>query len=171
MIGAHQPQGFAHLTQGWKDWFNAPFDVLRYELTRTCFESRPPFPPGDKRRFGSRRDQRPDGVPGVLARIVTPEGFPRGCEVRAGNTSGTTPLKGFLEKIPNQYGQAQRLGVRDRRLPTQETLEPLSKSDPPGWYRVGTPKGRGSKLAAQLAGIGLVTSAGRLGSQTAGAEQ
>jgi hypothetical protein len=32
--------------------FNASFDILLYDLTSTYFEADPPFPEGDKRRFG-----------------------------------------------------------------------------------------------------------------------
>ena len=35
----------------------------------------------------------------VIALIVTPEGFPLGYEVLAGNTADKTTLKGFLEQI------------------------------------------------------------------------
>jgi hypothetical protein len=40
----HKEALFAHLTQRWKDLFNAKFDVLLYDLTSTYFESDPPFP-------------------------------------------------------------------------------------------------------------------------------
>jgi hypothetical protein len=36
----------------WQDLFGAKFDLLLYDLTSTSFESDPPFPAGDKRRFG-----------------------------------------------------------------------------------------------------------------------
>ena len=50
------------------------------------FESQPPFPEGDKRRYGYSRDKRFDCVQVVIALVVTPEGFPLGYEVLAGNT-------------------------------------------------------------------------------------
>jgi hypothetical protein len=46
----HKKDWFTHLTQRWKDWFNARFEVLWYDLTSTCFESDPPFAQGDQRR-------------------------------------------------------------------------------------------------------------------------
>jgi len=49
---AHKRDLFNHLTQRWKDLFNAKFEVLLYDLTSTYFESAPPFAPGDKRRYG-----------------------------------------------------------------------------------------------------------------------
>ena len=97
----HKSALFDHLTQRWKDLFNAQFEVLLYDLTSTYFESDPPFPEGDKRAFGYSRDKRPDCVQVVIALIVTPEGFPLAYEVMPGNTSDKTTLKDFLAKIEN----------------------------------------------------------------------
>jgi len=72
----HKTALFTHLTQRWRDLFNASFEVLLYDLTSTYFECEPPLDEGDKRRFGYRRDKRPDCVQVVIALIVTPEGFP-----------------------------------------------------------------------------------------------
>ena len=49
---AHKQAVFDHLVGRWRDLFNASFDVLLYDLTSTYFEANPPFPDGDKRRFG-----------------------------------------------------------------------------------------------------------------------
>src|SRR6266498_1764968 len=141
---------FDHLTQRWKDLFNAKFDVLLYDLTSTYFESDPPFAAGDKRKFGYSRDKRSDCVQVVIALIVTPEGFPLAYEVMPGNTSDKTTLKAFLEKIEKQYGKAQRIWVMDRGIPTEETLATMRHADPPVSYLVGTPKGRLSKLEQAL---------------------
>ena len=146
----HKAALFDHLTARWKDLFNAKFDVLLYDLTSTYFESDPPFPEDDKRKFGYSRDQRPDCVQVVIALIVTPEGFPLGYEVMPGHTSDKTTLKAFLEKIEQQYGKAQRIWVMDRGIPTEATLAQMRASDPPVLYLVGTPKGRLSQLEKQL---------------------
>ena len=150
LLLAHKGALFDHLTARWKDLFNAQFEVLLYELTSTYFESNPPFPEEDKRKFGYRRDKRSDCVQVVIALIVTPEGFPLAYEVMAGNTSDKTTLKGFLEKIEKQYGKAQRIWVMDRGIPTEATLEEMRRSDPPVLYLVGTPKGRLSQLEKQF---------------------
>jgi transposase len=150
LILKHKTELFDHLTERWKDLFNAKFDVLLYDLTSSYFESDPPFPEGDKRKHGYSRDKRPDCVQVVIALIVTPEGFPLAYEVMAGNTSDKTTLKAFLEKIENQYGRAQRIWVMDRGIPTEETLAHMRQSDPPVLYLVGTPKGRLSKLEERL---------------------
>jgi hypothetical protein len=147
---AHKRALFGHLSARWKDLFNAQFEVLLYDLTSTYFESEPPFPEGDKRRYGYSRDKRPDCVQVVIALIVTPEGFPLAYEVMAGNTSDKTTLRGFLERIQEQYGRAQRIWVMDRGIPTEAVLAEMRQSDPPVFYLVGTPKGRLTRLEAAL---------------------
>jgi transposase len=146
----HKEALFAHLTQRWKDLFNAKFDVLLYDLTSTYFESDPPFPEGDKRKYGYSRDKRFDCVQVVIALIVTPEGFPLAYEVMAGNTADNTTLRGMLKKIEAQYGKAERIWVMDRGIPTEEVLQEMRKSDPPVSYLVGTPKGRLSRYEKAL---------------------
>jgi len=138
----HKEALFDHLTQRWKDLFNAKFEVLLYDLTSTYFESDPPFPEDDKRKFGYSRDKRFDCVQVVIALIVTPEGFPLAYDVMAGNTADKTTLREFLQKIERQYGRAERIWVMDRGIPTEEVLEEMRQSDPPVYYLVGTPKGR-----------------------------
>ncbi len=126
------------------------FEVLLYDLTSTYFESDPPESETDLRRFGYSRDKRRDCVQVVIALVVTPEGFPLAYEVMAGNTSDKTTLRGFLDKIERMHGKAQRIWVMDRGIPTEEVLAQMRQSDPPVHYLVGTPKGRLSKLEAEL---------------------
>jgi transposase len=147
---AHKEPLFSHLRQRWQDLFGARFEVLLYDLTSTYFESDPPFEEDDKRRFGYSRDKRPDCVQLVIALVVTPEGFPLAYEVLPGNTSDKTTLQGFLRKITEQYGKAERVWVMDRGIPTEEVLAEMRASDPPVYYLVGTPKGRLTKLEAEL---------------------
>jgi hypothetical protein len=149
----HKTALFDHLTGRWRDLFNAQFDVLLYDLTSTYFESDPPFPEGDKRKFGYSRDKRSDCVQVVIALIVTPEGFPLAYEVMPGNTSDKSTLKDFLAKIEKQYGKAQRIWVMDRGIPTEEILQQMRESDPPVLYVVGTPKGRLTQLEQKLAAL------------------
>jgi len=150
LVLAHKAELFSHLQQRWKDLFGARFEVLLYDLTSTYFESDADFDPGDKRRFGYSRDKRNDCVQVVIALVVTPEGFPIAYEVLAGNTSDKTTLRGFVQKIEAQYGKADRIWVMDRGVPTEEVLAEMRQSDPAICYLVGTPKGRLSKLEAQL---------------------
>ena len=146
----HREELFKFLQRRWQDEFGAKFDVLLYDLTSTYFESDPPFPEGDKRRFGYSRDKRPDCVQVIIALIVTPEGYPLAYETFNGNTSDKTTLKQFLEKIEKLYGKANRVWVMDRGIPTEEVIMEMQQADPQIHYLVGTPKGRLSKLEAEL---------------------
>jgi len=147
---AHRDGLFRHLRTRWQDLFGVKFEVLLYDLTSTYFESDPPFPEGDKRRYGYSRDKRSDCVQVVIALVVTPEGFPLAYEVMAGNTSDRTTLRGFLKRIEELHGKAQRVWVMDRGVPTEEVLEEMRTSDPPVHYLVGTPKGRLGKYEQEL---------------------
>lgn len=149
----HKKDLFTHLTAQWKDLFNAKFDVLLYDLTSTYFESDPPFPAGDQRRYGYSRDKRSDCVQVVIALIVTPEGFPLAYEVLAGNTSDKTTLADFLKRIEEQYGTAQRIWVMDRGIPTEAVLEQMRAAQPPVQYLVGTPRGRLTQYEKKLAEV------------------
>src|ERR1700716_4004729 len=146
----HKQALFDHLVGRWRDLFNISFDVLLYDLTSTYFENDPPFAEGDKRRFGHSRDKRSDCVQVVIALIITPEGLPLTYEVLSGNTADKTTLRAFVKKIENQYGKADRVWLMDRGVPTEEVLAEMRSSDPPIHYLVGTPKGRLTKLEAEL---------------------
>jgi len=148
---AHKQALFSHLTQRWRDLFNASFDVLLYDLTSTYFEANASdLPEGSKRRHGYSRDKRPDRPQLVIALVVTPEGLPLAYEVLPGNTADCRTLRAFLDEIESQYGKARRLWVMDRGVPTEEVLAEMRACDPPVQYLVGTPKGRLTRLEKQL---------------------
>jgi transposase len=144
----HKAALFQFLKCRWQDLFGVKFDVLLYDLTSVYFESDPPFAEGDKRRYGYSRDHRPDCVQVVIALIVTPEGLPLTYEVMAGNTADCTTLPGFLDRVETLYGQAQRVWVMDRGIPTEAHLAEMRRRG--AHYLVGTPKGRLSKLEREL---------------------
>ena len=147
---AHKDALFQHLRQRWHDLFNVSFDVLLYDLTSTYFEANPPFPEGDKRRFGYSRDHRADCVQVVIALVVTPDGLPIAYEVLAGNTNDSRTLRDFLARIERLYGKARRIWLMDRGIPTEAVLAEMRASDPPVQYLVGTPKGRLTRLQKRL---------------------
>src|ERR1700747_734260 len=149
----HKEALFTHLSERWKDLFNAKFDVLLYDLTSTYFESDPPFGEGDKRKFGYSRDKRPDCVQVVIALIVTPRGFPLAYEILPGNTFDKAALGDGLRKVETQYGKARGIWVMDRGIPTEAVLAEMRAADPPIFYLVGTPKGWLSKLEKALIGL------------------
>jgi hypothetical protein len=144
----HKQALFAFLKERWASLFGARFEVLLYDLTSTYFECDPPD--GGSRRYGYSRDKRSDCVQVVIALIVTPEGFPLAYDVMPGNTADNTTLEAFVDAIERQYGQAERIWVMDRGIPTDEVLEKLKHRTPPVRYLVGTPKGRLSALENQF---------------------
>jgi hypothetical protein len=151
LLLAHKDALFSHLTERWRDLFNANFDVLLYDLTSTYFEvNASDLPEGDKRRHGYSRDKRPDCPQLVIAVVVTPEGLPLAYEVLPGNTADSKTLRTFLSKIEKQYGKARRVWVMDRGVPTEAVLAEMRASDPPVQYLVGTPKGRLNRLEKHL---------------------
>src|ERR1700731_3589218 len=151
LLLAHKDALFSHLTERWRDLFNANFDVLLYDLTSTYFEvNASDLPEGAKRRHGYSRDKRPDCPQLVIALVVTPEGLPLAYEVLPGNTADSKTLRTFLSKIEKQYGKARRVWVMDRGVPTEAVLAEMRTSDPPVQYLVGTPKGRLNRLEKYL---------------------
>ena len=147
----HKKAFFSFLNQRWHELFEVSYEVLLYDLTSTYFESDPP--PGGKRKYGYSRDKRPDCVQVVIALIVTPQGFPLAYEVLPGNTSDNSTLEDFLKKIEDQYGQANRVWVMDRGIPTEVSLAAMRNADYPIHYLVGTPKGRLSKLEQRFVSL------------------
>jgi len=119
----HKQELFSYLKQKWADLFGADFEVLLYDLTSTYFEGEIERNP--KARRGYSRDGRPDCVQLVIALVVTPDGLPLAYEVLNGNTADCTTLRGFLDKIETAYGQARRVWVMDRGIPSEAVLEEM----------------------------------------------
>jgi len=139
-IDQHRAELFTHLQGRWKDLFGATYDLLLYDLTSTYFEGAMEQAP--KAKHGYSRDKRSDCRQVVIAVVLSTEGFPLAYEIMPGNTSDRTTLKLFVQKIQAQYGQARRVWIMDRGIPTEETLSEMRQSDPPVGYLVGTPRGR-----------------------------
>jgi hypothetical protein len=144
-IVEHKQELFVHLKQKWAELFAADFEVLLYDLTSTYFEGG--MEECDKAKRGYSRDSRPDCVQVVIALIVTPDGFPLAYEVMDGNTSEQKTLQPFLDRIEKAYGQARRVWVMDRGIPTEATLKKMRERKIS--YLVGTPKGSINKHEKQ----------------------
>jgi transposase len=136
----HKAALFQHLRQRWQDLFATHFDVLFYDLTSTYFEGE--AEEIEKAKRGYSRDHRPDCLQVIIALVITPEGFPLAYEVMNGNTSDRTTLRGFLDHIEKTYGQARRVWVMDRGIPTEALLAEMRDPSRQVFYLVGTPKGR-----------------------------
>jgi transposase len=137
---AHKQDLFAHLQQRWKDLFHAEFDLLLYDLTSTYVEGEAELNP--KARYGYSRDGRPDCKQVVIALVMTPQGLPLAYEVMAGNTSDKTTLRGFLDRIENQYGKARRVWLMDRGIPTEALLQEMRTARQETFYLVGTSRAK-----------------------------
>ena len=144
----HKDDLISHLRARWGELFAVSFDVLLYDLTSTYVESDTPREEDDIRQYGYSRDKRGDCRQVVIGLIVTPEGFPLSYEVLAGNTADCTTLGDFLKRIEARYGQANRVWVMDRGVPTEATLAQMRAMGVS--YLVGTPKGRLTKLEGDL---------------------
>lgn len=142
----HKEDLCRHLTERWKTLFDASFDVLLYDLTSTYFEGLCREIP--KAKHGYSRDGRPDCRQVVIALVVTTDGLPLAYEVLAGNTADHTTLKDFLAKIEALYGQARRVWVMDRGVPTEAVLEEMRRDGVA--YLVGTPRRQLRKLEREL---------------------
>lgn len=143
----HRQELFQHLQQRWKTLFDAQFDVLLYDLTSTYVEGEAELNPKAKR--GYSRDGRPDCKQVVVALVITPDGFPLAYEVMDGNTSDKTTLREFLKKVETLYGQARRVWLMDRGIPTEAVLAEMRASEQEMFYLVGTPRGRVEKYEKQ----------------------
>jgi transposase len=137
---AHKEELFVFLKQKWADLFGADFEVLLYDLTSTYFEGE--MEQNAKARRGYSRDGRPDCVQLVIALVITPDGFPLAYEVMNGNTSERTTLRTFLKKIERTYGNARRVWVMDRGIPSEAILAEMREPERQTFYLVGTPRGR-----------------------------
>lgn len=144
----HRQALFGHLKERWSALFGVKYEVLLYDLTSTYFES--PKENSGIAEYGYSRDKRPDCKQVVIALIVTPEGFPLAYEVMPGSTSDRTTLPAFIEKIHSLYGQADRIWIMDRGIPTEKQLQDLRAAQPPVSYLVGTPRGHLGKYEKQL---------------------
>jgi hypothetical protein len=149
LLLAHKDALCGHLADRWKTLFDAPFDVLLYDLTSTYFEGLCERIPIAK--HGYSRDGRGDCRQVVVALVVTPDGLPLAYETLAGNTSDKATLKAFLAKVECLYGKARRVWVMDRGIPTAATLQSMREEGVA--YLVGTPRSLLPKLEQKLLGL------------------
>ena len=136
----HKQDLFVHLQQRWKDLFQAEFDLLLYDLTSTYVEGEAEQNP--KAKYGYSRDGKPNSKQVVIALVMTPTGLPMAYEVMDGNTSDKSTLRGFLDKIESMYGQARRVWLMDRGIPTEALLTEMRTSRQETFYLVGTSRAK-----------------------------
>jgi transposase len=136
----HKQELFVHLQQRWKDLFQTEFDLLLYDLTSTYVEGEAKQNP--KAKYGYSRDGRPDCKQVVIALVITPGGLPLAYEVMDGNTSDKSTLSTFLNEIESLYGQARRVWLMDRGIPTEAVLQEMRASRQETFYLVGTSRAK-----------------------------
>src|SRR4051795_10499306 len=136
----HKQELFVWLRQKWADLFQADFEVLLYDLTSTYFEG--DMEENPKARRGYSRDGRPDCLQVVIALVITTDGFPLAYEVMNGNTADNSTLRDFLAQVETAYGQARRVWVMDRGIPSEAVLKEMRAPERQTFYLVGTPKSR-----------------------------
>ena len=77
--------------------------------------------------------------------------MPAGWAINSGGNCNWIPSSPRAWAIQSRYGQAQRIWVMDRGIPTEAVLTELRQPETKISYLVGTPKGRLTKLEAELA--------------------
>jgi len=125
-----------HLAARQGELFRPRQDFVLYDVTSTYFEGLAGRNP--RARRGYSRDHRPDCKQVCIGLVVTPEGFPLGIEVFAGNRGDVTTLEEIVATMEARYGRADRLWVLDRGLVSEENLAFLRERG--ARYLVGTPK-------------------------------
>ena len=70
----------------------------------------------------------------MIALVVNTDGFPLAYEVLPGNTQDKQTLQDMLRIISERYGDAERVWVMDRGIPTEEVLQEMKTSEVPVGY-------------------------------------
>ena len=126
-----------HLKRRAGELFGLEFDILLYDVTSTYFEGLAEANPQAQR--GYSRDHRPDCKQVCIGLVATPDGFPLGYEVFAGNRTDVTTLEEIAGAMERKYGRARRIWVLDRGMVSEANLTFLRGRQ--GRYLVGTPRG------------------------------
>ena len=136
VIGGCKEAVEKHLRQQWGELFGIEYDLVLYDVTSTYFEGEAQRNPQAQR--GYSRDHRPDCKQVCIGRVVTPEGFPLGYEVFAGNRADVTTVEEIVRAMERKYGRARRIWVLDRGMVEEDNLAYLRERG--GSYIVGTPR-------------------------------
>ena len=117
---AHKPALEQHLVARLGALFALDYDLLLYDVTSMYFEGLAEHNPLAQR--GHSRDHRPDCKQVCVALVVTREGMPLGYELFAGNRTDVTTVEEIVETMEARYGLAQRIGVMDRGMTSEDNL-------------------------------------------------
>jgi transposase len=136
----------AHLKTRLCELFDAKLEILLYDVTNTYFEGLAEENP--QAQYGYSRDHRFDCKQVCIGLVVTPDGFPLGYEVFAGNAHDSTTVQQMIDALEKKYGRADRVWVMDRGMVNEENLAYIRARG--GRYLVGTPKAQLKHFEAAL---------------------
>ena len=136
----------AHLKTRVCELFDTKLDILLYDVTSTYFEGLAEENP--QAQYGYSRDHRSDCKQVCIGLVVTPDGFPLGYEVFAGNAHDSTTVQQMIDALERKYGRADRVWVMDRGMVNEENLAYIRARG--GHYLVGTPKAQLKQFEAAL---------------------
>jgi transposase len=136
----------AHLKTRVCELFDTKLEILLYDVTSTYFEGLAEENP--QAQYGYSRDHRSDCKQACIGLVVTPDGFPLGYEVFAGNAHDSTTVPQMIDSLEKKYGRAERVWVMDRGMVTEDNLTYLRARG--GRYLVGTPKAQLKQFEAAL---------------------
>ncbi len=135
-----------HLKTSLGELFQVEYDLLLYDVTSTYFEGQAKGNPQAKR--GYSRDHRPDCKQVNIALVVSRHGLPLGYEIFDGNRHDSTTVETIVKGMEKQYGQADRIGVMDRGMASEDNLEFLKEGG--RRYILGTAKGMLKRFEQEL---------------------
>ena len=97
--------------------FQLDYDLLLYDLTSSFFEGL--AEENDLAKRGYSRDRRSDCKSrraGMLALVVTREGFPLAHYTMVGNTKDVQTVRQVVGEVETRFGKSQRVWVMDRAI-------------------------------------------------------
>ncbi|MEK7995698.1 MAG: IS1634 family transposase, partial [Planctomycetota bacterium] len=104
--------------------FQAPAQLVLYDLTSVYFEGKGPFGIG---RYGHSRDHRQDRPQVLLAVATDQDGLPIHIEVLRGNRADNTTLQGLLTTLRRRFGIRAATFVFDGGMSSRLNLEAMTK--------------------------------------------
>ena len=121
----HKEELERHLKNRLRELFDLDYDLLLYDVTSTYFE-------GEAKRNelaqrGYSRDHRPDCKQVNIALVVSRKGMPLGYQLFTGNRNDGTTLEEIVKQIERLYGKANRIGVLDPGMVSEENVRFLKE--------------------------------------------
>jgi hypothetical protein len=130
LILKNKPAIESHLREKERDLFNLDETIILYDLTNTYLEGLGLSNP--KAKFSKSKEKRNDCRLLTLGLVLDGKGFPKTCEMFAGNQSECKTLLGMvnrlIQKDPTRTRKEKATVVIDAGIATEENLKELKKS-------------------------------------------